>query len=219
MSNRRFKDLTAGMTGKEKLEYLWTYYKWVLLVAVFAAMVIAMVVTAVINNRTKYLYSGALVNVTPSEYAQTYLFEQWGEELGKNGKFETVNMTVISFGDLYSSTNEVEAINAMRIPAMVAAGDLDYVITDNIGYNFYINHPVFSPLDTIFSPEELEQIDLPLIFDQEGVHPIAFDITSTALAQDCFTRGEAIYLAFPGNSERTTHDFAFLTYLLGYAPQ
>lgn len=219
MSNRRFKELTAGMTGKEKLEYLWTYYKWVLVIAAFAILIVAIVATAVINTHTKYLYSGALVNVTPSEKAQSYLTEQWGDVLGKEGRFETVNMTLISFRDLHAAASDVEAINAMRIPAMVAAGDLDYVITDDIGYSFYINHPVFSPLDTVFSPEELEQIDLPLIFDQEGVHPIAFDITSTALAQDCFTRGEAIYLAFPGNSERTTHDFAFLTYLLGYAPQ
>ena len=66
------KEKMAGMTLQEKAEYLWEYYKWVLLVAAFAVIVIAMVVTGIVNTSGEILYSGAAVNVPLSEGTTEY---------------------------------------------------------------------------------------------------------------------------------------------------
>lgn len=219
MSKQSFKELTAGMTFGEKLEYLWTYYKWVLLVAGFAVMVIAIVITAMVNAQVKVLFSGALVNVTPSDEGQAYLTEQWQQTLGAEDKHDTVKLTSFTFRDLSSGeASEVEVTTAMRLYAMVAAQEVDYVITDDVGYHFYINHSTLSPLNTLFSPEELARIDLPIIYGDDGATPIAFDISQTAFAQSCSVRSGIVYIAFPGNTGRTSQNLPFLEYLLNYAP-
>ena len=218
MSKRSFKELTAGMRAGEKLEYLWTYYKWVLVVAAFAAVVIAIVITAVINAQTNILFSGALVNVSPTEEGQTYLTEQWQQALGAEGEHDTVKLTSFTFRDILSgNATDVEANTAMRLAAMVAAQEVDYILTDDVGYRFYINHPVFSPLDTIFSPQELAGIDLPIIYSEDGTTPMAFDISQTPFAQSCSVRSGIVYIAFPGNTGRTAMNTDFLEYLLRYS--
>ena len=60
---RSFKDIMARMTWPERLEYLWTYYKWVLVAAVFAVILLCAAASILRAKTTETLFSISVVNV------------------------------------------------------------------------------------------------------------------------------------------------------------
>lgn len=214
MAKRSFKELTHGMTVSEKVDYLWEYYKWVLLVAVFIVIVASMVITGIVNTSKQVLYSGAAVNVQMSEEGSGYLTEQLEEHLGAT-KRQSVELFSTAFEDLQTTSDvEYNAMSAMQLALMIAAEDYDYVIMDQLALDFYRNHPVFTALDEMFSEELLSQWENQIV-NHEGM-PIAIDITDTAFVRGCVLEGERVYIAFPGNTGRTEFNDDFLKYLMAW---
>ena len=52
---RSFKEATANMTGKEKVEYIWEYYKWIILGSVAVVFVVFSMVQAFLRQADPYL--------------------------------------------------------------------------------------------------------------------------------------------------------------------
>ncbi len=219
MSKRSFKEMTQGMTFQEKAEYLWEYYRWVLLVAAFAVIVIAMVVTGIINTSGEILYSGAVVNVQISEEGCDYLTENWAETLGA-GKNQKANLFVTSFQDLQTTSDAVvSSAAAMQVVLMITAEDYDYVIMDGVALDFYKNHPVFTALDVMFPEEIMDKYQDRIVYhetEESGRFPFAVDITGSGFARTYAAPDTKIYIAFPGNTGRTEINEDFLEYLVKY---
>lgn len=219
MSKRSFKEKTQGMTFSEKAEYLWEYYKWVLLVAAFVVIVMSMVITGIVNTSGEILYSGALVNVQISEDGRSYLTEAWAQQLGAQKK-EKVDLFTTSFQDLQNTADvETNSAAAMQVVLMITAEDFDYVLMDDVAFDFYKNHPVFTSLDRLFDAETLKEWEDTIIYhetQEDGRFPIAVDITDTAFVRDCVAEGQRVYVAFPGNTGRTALNDDFLMYLMDW---
>jgi len=217
MAKRSFKEMIQGMTFREKVEYLWEYYRWTLLVAAFGVIVIAMVVTGVVNSQIKILYSGAAVNVPISQTGEAFLTDSWGEKLGA-GKKEEVRLFSTSFEDLQTTSDaQVSAAAAMQVVLMITAGDYDYVIMDEVALDFYKNHPVFSSLDSMFSAEILDEYKNRVFChetEETGEFPLAIDITDSGFARAYVAPNTKVYIAFPGNTGRTEINDDFLEYLM-----
>ena len=211
------KEKMAGMTLQEKAEYLWEYYKWVLLVAAFAVIVIAMVVTGIVNTSGEILYSGAAVNVPLSEEGKLYLTEDLETYFGAQ-KGQKAELFSTSFQDLNTASDvQTNAANAMQVALMIAAEDYDYVLMDKVALAFYINHPVFTPLDQLFDEAFLAEFEGSVIYsetEENGRYPIALEITQTALVRQCTEKVDSVYIAFPGNTGRIDKNEAFLKYIL-----
>ena len=214
MEKRSFKEMTKGMTLQEKTEYLWEYYRWVLLVAVFGVIVVSMVVTGIVNSQTKTLYSGAPVNMPITEEGNAFLTEGWEEILGAEEK-EEVRLFSTSFEDLQTASDvEVSTATAFQVVLMITAEDFDYVIMDEVAWDYYKNHPVFTALDEMFPAKVMEEYGQYILENAEAV-PVAIDITQSAFAQKHIAQETKVYIAFPGNSRGTALNEAFLKYLNG----
>lgn len=219
MSKRSFKQMTQGMTFAEKWEYLWEYYRWILLVAAFGAVIVAMVVTGIVNNSGKIFYSGATVNVQVSEAGEDFLTNGLEETLNAPKK-EKAKLFVTSFQDLQNTSDvEMNASAAFQVMLMSTAEEFDYVLMDEVAYDLYKNHPVFTPLDQLFDDAVLEQWAEATVYhetQEEGRYPIALDITDTAFIRDCASVDGRVYIAFPGNTDRNDRHVQFLEYLLSW---
>lgn len=219
MAGKGFRELTQGMSAKEKLEYLWEYYKWVLLVLAMVAMVAAMVITGIINKSVEILYSGVAVNVQLSEEGSRYLTQDLADELGAVGR-EKADLFVTSFQDLQTTSDaEVNAAAAMQVVLMITTADYDYVMMDQTAFDFYKNHSIFASLETIFPPEVLAQYDASFVYhetQEDGRYPIAIDITECSFARGCIAEGDRVFIAFPGNTGRTELNDDFLAYLMDW---
>lgn len=214
---RSFKEMTQGMTFGEKMEYLWEYYRWVLLVAAFGAIVIAMVVTGIVNSSGKVFYSGAVVNVQLGEEGEAFLTDHL-EEIFPAPKGERAKLFTTSFQDLQKASDvEMSAATAYRVVLMITAEDYDYMIMDETAWNYYRNHPVFTALDEMFPDEVIERYSDRIVRyqpeDSEEL-PLAIDITDSAFARKYAQQGTKVYIAFPGNTGRTELNDDFLEYLM-----
>lgn len=217
MARQGIKETMKGMTGGEKLDYLWTYYKWVLVVAAFAAVVLSMVVTGIVNNSKDILYSGAVVNLITTNEGQTCLTDDLHTALGGVSKQE-VELFPVFFQNLQNASDvEVSSYTAMQIVTKVAAQELDYVIMDEAAFSLYENHNIFMPLDTLF-PEMVWDENAIYHESEEGTYPIAIDVSNTDFAQKGIIGAEKVYIAFPGNTQRTEQNAVFLEYLLNWNP-
>ena len=218
MGKRSFKETTKGMTFVEKAEYLWEYYRWVLLVVFFGAIVLSMVLTGVINAQKEPVFGAIAVNMPLTEEGNAFLTDGWVEFIGAE-KGATVELFSTSFQDLDATSDpEIALATAYRVVLMIAAEDCDYLLMDETALSYYKNHPVFTALDEMISEELLEQYADRIIWQEteEGESiPVVLDITESAFAQNYMTKDTKVYIGFPGNTGRTEQNEIFLRYILG----
>ena len=215
------KESLAGMSFKQKIDHLWTYYKWVLAVAAGVILLICIVVSSIMNKSVTTLYSGTIINVELSDVGEAYLTDDLFSYLGGVDKKEKVDLTSSYYNDLSTTQDpEGDAALVMSVTAMVAAKELDYIIMDELSFDYYKKATIFSPLEEVLSQELIDQFSDRIVYytdEEEGTtYPVALDITDTAFVEDCVQRGETVYIAFCGNTGRTERNSEFFEYLLNW---
>ncbi len=219
MGIKSFKETISKMTFRQKAAYLWTYYKWVPIAAAGVVLLICMVISSVKNSAMTTLYSGAVINHELSAEGEYFLSDGlFGYLNGETGK-DRVDMFTTYYNGLSASFDpQADSAAAIKINAMVASKELDYVIMDRTAYDYYKEGGIFMPLDQLFTPQQLEQMGVRTVApDPESsiTYPVALDISGTAFAEECLQNGQTVYIAFPGNTEHPVDDVTFLQYLLG----
>ena len=203
----------SGMTFREKADYLWTYYRWVLAVVVLAAMLISIFASGIRNGRTRLLVGGYLANVGISDTGSRYLTDDWKDALGAESRYETVKL---STGYLGGDTNA----SLMQALTMIAGQELDYVIVGQSALTAFLDQGAFAPLDTVLSADTCaawaDQTVSHVYSRRDGETALALDITDTAFARNCLTGSARVYLAFPGNRTAGVSADQILAYLTAW---
>lgn len=221
MKRKGIAEAIAGMSLKQKAEYLWTYYKWVLAVAVAVIVIICIVVSSIMSKSVTTLYSGIVINAELSEEGEDYLSDGWFTHLGGDEKKEKVDISSTYYNDLSVTQDpEADAAAAMKVTAMVAAKELDYIIMDEISFNYYKKAAIFSSPEEMLSQEQINQFSDKIVYytdEEDGVtYPVAIDITDTAFSRNCLKASGKVYIAFCGNTGRTERNSEFFDYMLDW---
>ena len=220
MKRVSIKDALAGKSFEDKVEYLWTYYKWVLLVVAIVVCLISVVATSVRNRNTEILYSGMLVNTDLTEAGTQFLSDDYFAYLGGNEKNQDIVLTSTYFRNSETSDPEMDSLAVMRLMASVLAGDMDYAILNDVAYEAYQNQLVFTELNEVLPEELLEQFaEQTVYFDDPelGVtYPQAINITDWAFVRDCVRPNGTVYLTFCNRSGSMAENEKFINYLLSW---
>lgn len=212
------KEILAPMTKKERLEYLWEYYKAVPIVAVVVIAFLASMISSWL--KPEIVFEGIGVNVDMIEDDDSYITEDWLQVMGGNAKKETARYSSLYIGSFEADTVETElAVAAQKVMLMAIAESLDYVLMDRSAVDFYIEKGIFSPLEKVLSQEQLEQFQDKMIYvelEDNTKIPVALDISETSFAKQCSVVGKELFIAFPGNTERAELSDDFFDYLLAW---
>lgn len=207
----------ATMTWKQRMDHLWTYYKWVLGILAGLIMVVCMIVTMVGQKQIDILFAGMSVNLDLSDDAQIYLTEDMEGFLVTKEKQE-VRLDMSGFGDLLDpEMADYNYNSALQVIALVSAAQLDYVMMDQRALSFYVTQAVFTDLRTVLTPEQLALFAGRIVYAEppDGErYPIALDLRDTAFAAD--SELEEIFIGFPDNTKRDYKAGQFLDYLLSW---
>ena len=207
--NRKLKEILAPMSGKEKLSYLWSYYKWVPLVALLVIALLCSVIGILAEKKSEPLLRGVTVNLPVTENVDRFLTEELFAYLGGDAETQHMELQSIFFQDLLSTNDpSADRATAMKVTARVTTRSLDYVLMDEVGYDYYKNQDVFSPLEPTLQQQYAEYVVY-----EDGV-ALALDLSGTAFAEICFPGSGKVYLAFPGNTDRGELCVAFAQLLL-----
>lgn len=195
------------MTFREKVDHLWTYYYWVLIVLALALMIVCIVASSVKNLSTEVLISGVFVNADIGLDGRSYLDEQYFEKLGGITDEQKIVLTDINFQDP-NTTEEIEFTYhaTIRLIAMLSAEEVDYMVMDKLGLEYYLGQDIFADLNELFSKEELDLWKDDLIYltyDETGeTIPVAINIRNTAFGQKYLMTGKEQYICFAANTPR-----------------
>lgn len=217
---RNLRKTLAPMTWEERYNHIWEYYRFTILAIVVAIVLsISLVVSIVYNKKQEMLFVGATVNVTVTEEGKTQLnqdlFTLFG---GENEKWQSAELqTGTDYVEGEPNMTQVYA-ELMRVVSQIAAGDMDYLLTDKDGLEYFVGAQAGNDISTLVSAEYFKTLEDRIIMgelDEVGKVPVAISIEDTEFAKLCTRKGEGLYLIFPGNTQRNARVEAFIRYILG----
>lgn len=216
---KKLKNDLKPMSFGEKLDHLWTYYKWLAALVALIIMLICMVVTSIININTETLLSGMIINTDISLEGNNYLTTDYFSKLqGREGK-EEIELTRLNYMDPEETTDiEFSYTAVMRIIAQISARQLDYVITDEVGMETCMDQDALMDLREILTEQELLLLEDDLIYlyyDEDDVTvPVAVNLRNHPFYERYIQAEDDRYLAFVANTPRMEACRDFWDYLL-----
>lgn len=203
------------MSWKDRIVHLWTYYKWVGFTVLAVAAAISIIVHAVTAKDP--LFSGATVNLLLSEEGRSYITDDWKEQLS-DAPQDWVDLAEMFTSDDVTMVGQDAVTATLQLSVMIASGELDYVMMDKETLGHFLEQGAFSDLRTMLADEQLDRLGNRVLYVTDGAesYPAAIEITATDFTQSCMAYAEAVYIAFPGNTERTEWVDDFLEHLLSW---
>lgn len=212
-SFKELKEDMKDMSFKEKADHIWTYYKGYLLGVLFVGLVVAIVITGIVNSNRQVEVCGILVNGRIDQKGYNYLTKAYAEALGKPEY--AVELQASDFQSMEDPTSSEDNMTAaQKLILLVASGEMDYAIVDQFALNFYLHQDVFSNLDDVFPAEMLEElaekdmlmyyktvdedaslVDMENDSDPTGRIPIAIKMQDLPFVQDTMYGGEYYFCA------------------------
>lgn len=216
---QELKEILTPMTWEKRFEYLWTYYKWVPIGLAVLIFVVATMVPSIVESNKEVVFGGMCINIDLSEEAEdclnAELFAHFG---GTDPDKERVTLSHVTLSsnsaDTYASYTASTAI-----AAQITARELDYVLMDTEGKDYFTAAELTTSLEKLLTAEQLEALQDKLIYrtPAEGEkYPFAIDITDTPFAAACGLEEKGLYMCFPGNTVRAERIDEFVDYLLNW---
>ena len=195
---------------KKKLEHLWFYYRWYLLVAAAVICVGVSIAGTVAENRKQTLISGIFINNSTSPEGYAYLSEDYWRFCGgrEDQKTELIAGRYIHFDE--ESLSQEDAAAFMIVSSMIAAKTLDYIITDEASLDDFEEQEIVMDLGQLLPEEALARWET---IGHDGA-VTALKLGSSAFAEACPLESDESVLLVVANAQNHENVVRFLYYLM-----
>ena len=148
------KEKLSKMNFKEKMAYIWEYYKAV----IFGIIAVIFIIGTIVNIHENAKYYD-LVSIAVVDYAGLQdvspIEEDIKEALGTGDKYEKVSIdTSYSFGE---NMENADYNTLMKFTAVIAAQSMDVLICSKAVYDNYSKDDYFLDLSTLFDEATCEK--------------------------------------------------------------
>lgn len=220
------KEKLRPMTPRQRIAYIWTYYKIQVFIAIFAVIFIFTIIGNLTNASKETLISGVFANVDMSQEGWDYVDGQFFAYMNGDEQAQAIQLSATDFTDIYSNVSIFDSsyTSAMNPVAMVSGGSLDYFVMDEDALRFYMTQEVLLDLSSFFTADELDTFGEKVIYlelvDESDVTvsrcPVAIDISNLPFAQDCLNFSESCYFALASSIPHPDNCRVFWEYLLAW---
>ena len=199
-----------ALPPKKKLEHIWIYYKWYILVGVAVICMLVSIAGTVADNRRETLISGIFINNSTSPEGYAHLMGDYWEYCGGNEdqKVELVAGRTIHFDS--EGLSQEDAAAFMIVSSMIAAKSLDYIITDRASLDDFVEQEVVMDLRELLPAETLA--DWGTI--EEGGIAAALGLEDTAFGRNYLLTAEDSCILVIANAQNRENVVRFLEYLM-----
>lgn len=220
---QELKDTLRPMPWKKKLEHLWEYYKWVLVLLIVISTLIYISVVGYSNARVEGLFYGEAVNLDFDTQGLEYLREDFLKHLDGVEGDQKVSLFFSNLVVGADSTYENYFAPLMRTSSEISNGTLDYMLVDSAALTVYFNEEILMDLRELFTEEELTQMGESIVYvlyEETGEKiPMAINVTDSAFMTSRLNYKETAYLCFVAGTERTETCKIFYDYFMAYQPE
>ena len=204
-----FQALSFG----KKLEHIWIYYKWYILVAAAVICVLVSILGTVANNQKETLISGIFINNAAEPEGYACLTEGYWEYCGANPDQKAELVTGRSIDFEAETPSQQEAAALMTVTCMIAAKTLDYIITDEASAAHFMEQEVVMDLRQLLPEEVLARWDT---IERDGA-VIGLRLEDTAFARKYPLAAENSCILVIANAPNPENMVRFLEYLMTFA--
>ncbi len=197
------------MNWKQRLEYLWMYYKEYAFLCFMALMAVVLLVTITVNRAKNTLVSGMMINISIDPIGMNYMKEEYQNDIAPGDKWNVVELDYTNFGDMEDLEFGEQSYYASQILlARVSGQMLDYILLDKFGFEYYASQEVYLDLREVFTEAELSALDAEgkvIYVMEEGTTervPVSIIITDTQYVKDNMHMEGDVYFALSGSTTR-----------------
>ena len=202
-----------ALSFKKKLEHIWIYYKWYILVAAAVICVLVSILGTVANNQKETLISGIFINNAAEPEGYACLTEGYWEYCGANPDQKVELVTGRSIDFEAETPSQQEAAAFMTVTCMIAAKTLDYIITDEASAAHFMEQEVVMDLRQLLPEEVLARWDT---MERDGA-VIGLRLEDTAFARKYPLAAENSCILVIANAPNPENMVRFLEYLMTFA--
>ena len=216
LQHEKLKD----MTFKEKLSYLFFYYKWHALVAIgIIAFVVYMVVT-ILSRKDEAFYC-VFMNVDHSFVETTDMSADFEAYAGINSKkYKTVFDTTVYTKNNNPMFEDDAYDSSVRLNALFMSAQVDVLCSSDKILDDYAVQDILVDLHDFFSDEDLDKLEENnLVYYSKGSdgkeYPAAVRITDSTVLKDVglYDDGTTVYASVVSNAPHSEYFYTFITYL------
>lgn len=209
------------LSFKQKLEHIWIYYKWKILIPVLSVIAIISISMSLYENfKDSALYAVFLNSEFDDETNQAFVddFIDYAQ-LDMKGKKVTLDSSMYIYRK--NGTSDTTSLSSnQKLLAMYTSIEMDVIISDQANFDYYAAQGSFSALKEVLPEEFLENHADRLITakDSEG-NDICFgiDISDSQKLKDsnAYKDVSPIILAIPVTHMEDENLLKFIEFLLG----
>lgn len=199
------KEKLSHMSFKDKMWYIWEYYKFHMLIGLFILFILSAVGTSIYDSTIETELHCIVLNSPRSQENFGVITEEFSQAMGYGKKQEIyVESMVSSYGEGQGATSDYTTV--MKMSTLIAAAELDMLICDQEGFDYYGRMDAYADLTTLLPADLLETVEDRICYAQtEDGRQVAagIDLTDTWFAEAVDLTMETPYLCVMINSART----------------
>lgn len=150
-----------AMSGKSKVQYIWDYYRWPIVIVVLAAAFIISMIVHYATYKTPIL-NVIMVNSGDAFSSNDNVFDEFLEKYGYNPATQPVSLS--SNLTIYNGTTEAAYGDRQVLTTMVIAGGQDLFFDTGDMFFEYAGQGGFVDLTTVLSDEQLKTYQDELVY-------------------------------------------------------
>lgn len=212
IKRQKYRQTTAEMSRKEKINYFFYYFKIPILVTLAVIVSLAFITISLYKNTRPVAISFALLNSPSVEYLTKDDFKDYMDFYDMPSSYRIVdfysNKCDLDIYDDYYSKNPDDAVYA-QFPSLCFNDYFDVIISDKTGIEYCGKMSLIVPLEDsldLSMSKYLNDTYPERIIKVNNVNddPVAYaiDISGTEFAQSLHLDYEDVYIALPGQSAR-----------------
>lgn len=214
-----------GMGWKQRIGYIWDYYKIGFVILIGIALLGSVIGTIIHNMRIETVMQTVFLNCDYLAGDAQSLWQGFEDYLGGLEEDQQLDLD-FSLSVNFDSMDTATTAATVKIMAYMSDGMLDCMIMPENIYRHYAENGTFRKMDEVLSGEELEEwkqyLDAPMQPEEgdEGIYGICVGDARKLAESGLYPEAAgAVYLAVPEGASRTGISVKFLHYLMGDAPE
>ncbi len=204
------------MSFKDKLWYIWEYYKIHMLIGCVILFFIYVIGTIFYQKSfTTQLFTIVMNDRSMSAANYEKLADDFKIRMGY-GKKDKVEMDTSLYISFEETSSELDYASLAKVTAIVASQDLDIIIADTAAVDHYAANGGFLNLEETLPADiwDTVQDDIYMAADENGnFFPAAINLDHSHFREKAGTQMKEAYFTLLSNSSRTDTAIEFLRYL------
>ncbi|MCU9612406.1 hypothetical protein OEV98_02370 [Caldibacillus lycopersici] len=210
-NKQKLKATLAPMSNKQKVEYIWSYYKWYFIIAIIFLIIVAMVINNFTSKKEDAFHIMVLA-VQADSSKLTDIQNELNDLLLKKEERETseVNIQVMPFSSNTGMDLQIAALQ--RVTGEIAASNLHVLLIDEEQFRMMNTDEYFIDLQGLVNNKiEIDKEHLYYSTDNSyitGINISALPLFSGAIYD------KNLVLCIPKNGVKDDYTEKFLSYIL-----